>query len=65
MTVNGWIQIAIYFAVLTLLVVPLGHYMARVFEGGRVFLSLAVPRGRPVPKASRRATDRDRRTLVQ
>jgi K+-transporting ATPase ATPase A chain len=39
MTVNGWIQIAIYFAVLTALVVPLGRYMARVFEGERTFLS--------------------------
>ncbi len=39
MTANGWIQIAIYFAVLTLLVVPLGRYMARVFEGERTFLS--------------------------
>ena len=39
MTFNGWIQIAIYFAVLTALVVPLGRYMARVFEGERTFLS--------------------------
>jgi K+-transporting ATPase ATPase A chain len=39
MTTNGWIQIAIYFAVLTALVVPLGRYMARVFEGERTFLS--------------------------
>ncbi len=39
MTANGWIQIAIYFALLTLLVVPLGRYMARVFEGERTFLS--------------------------
>ena len=39
MTVNGWLQIAIYFAVLTALVVPLGRYMARVFEGERTFLS--------------------------
>jgi potassium-transporting ATPase potassium-binding subunit len=39
MTVNGWIQIAIYFVVLTALVVPLGRFMARVFEGGRTFLS--------------------------
>jgi potassium-transporting ATPase potassium-binding subunit len=33
MTLNGWIQIAIYFVVLTALVVPLGRYMALVFEG--------------------------------
>src|SRR5262249_30932350 len=39
MTLNGWIQIAIYFAVLTALVVPLGRYMARVFEGERTLLS--------------------------
>jgi K+-transporting ATPase ATPase A chain len=39
MTINGWLQIAIYFAVLTALVVPLGRYMARVFEGERTLLS--------------------------
>jgi len=39
MTINGWIQIAIYFVVLTALVVPLGRFMAQVFEGERTFLS--------------------------
>jgi K+-transporting ATPase ATPase A chain len=39
MTINGWIQIAIYFAILTALVLPLGRYMARVFDGERTFLS--------------------------
>jgi K+-transporting ATPase ATPase A chain len=39
MTINGWIQIAVYFVVLTALVVPLGRFMARVFEGERTFLS--------------------------
>ncbi len=39
MTINGWAQIAIYFAVLTALVIPLGRYMARVFEGERTFLA--------------------------
>lgn len=39
MTINGWLQIAIYFAVLTALSVPLGRFMARVFEGERTFLS--------------------------
>jgi K+-transporting ATPase ATPase A chain len=48
MTVNGWIQIAIYFVVLTALVVPLGRYMARVFEGERTFLS---PVFRPIEAA--------------
>jgi potassium-transporting ATPase potassium-binding subunit len=45
MTLNGWIQIAIYFAVLTALVVPLGRFMARVFEGERTILT---PVFRPV-----------------
>ncbi len=45
MTVNGWFQIALYFVVLTALVVPLGRYMARVFEGERTFLT---PVFRPV-----------------
>jgi K+-transporting ATPase ATPase A chain len=39
MTVGGWIQIVIYFVVLTALAVPLGRFMARVFEGERTFLS--------------------------
>jgi K+-transporting ATPase ATPase A chain len=39
MTINGWIQIAIYFVVLTAFVVPLGRYMTRVFEGERTLLS--------------------------
>jgi potassium-transporting ATPase potassium-binding subunit len=39
MTINGWIQIAIYFVVLTALVVPLGRFMAQVFEGERTFLT--------------------------
>ena len=45
MTINGWIQIAIYFVVLTALVVPLGRFMAEVFEGERTFLT---PLLRPV-----------------
>jgi potassium-transporting ATPase potassium-binding subunit len=39
MTINGWIQIAIYFVILTALVVPLGRFMAQVFEGERTFLT--------------------------
>ena len=38
MSTSGWIQFAIYFAVLFALVKPLGAYMARVFEGGRTGL---------------------------
>ncbi|TXM61540.1 potassium-transporting ATPase subunit KdpA [Methylobacterium sp. WL103] len=39
MTVNGWIQIALFCAVVLALVRPLGGYMARVFSGERTLLS--------------------------
>ena len=39
MTINGWLQIAFYLTVLTALVVPLGRFMASVFEGERTLLS--------------------------
>jgi K+-transporting ATPase ATPase A chain len=38
MTVNGWLQIALYVAVLLALAWPLGAYMARVYQGERVWL---------------------------
>jgi potassium-transporting ATPase potassium-binding subunit len=38
MTANGWVQFLLYFAVLVLLMRPLGVYMARVFEGQGTFL---------------------------
>ena len=53
MTINGWIQIAIYFVVLTALIAPLGRYMAHVFEGERTFLSPVL---RPVEVALYRAS---------
>jgi K+-transporting ATPase ATPase A chain len=37
-TVNGWLQLAIYLAVLTALVPVLGAYMARVYQGERIML---------------------------
>ena len=39
MTLNGFLQIALYFVVLIALVKPLGSYMARVYEGKPIFLS--------------------------
>src|SRR6185437_10070835 len=39
MTLNGWIQIALFCAIITALVKPLGWYMTRVFSGERTFLS--------------------------
>ena len=48
MTVNGWIQIAIYCGFVLVLVQPLGAFMTRVFNGERTFLSPIV---RPVEVA--------------
>ncbi len=39
MTVNGWLQVALYCVLLMLLTKPLGGYMTRVFAGERTFLS--------------------------
>jgi K+-transporting ATPase ATPase A chain len=37
MTAQGWLQIVLFLGVVLLLVRPLGAYMARVFEGKRIF----------------------------
>lgn len=39
MTLNGWMQIALYGAIVLALVRPFGAYMTRVFDGGRTPLS--------------------------
>ena len=39
MTVQGWVQIALYVAVLTALTPLLGGYMAGVYRNERVFLT--------------------------
>ncbi len=44
MDLYGWAQIALYFIVLTALAVPLGRFMAAVFDGQRTFLSPALGR---------------------
>ena len=38
MTINGWVQILIFFALLTVLTRPLGGFMYRVFEGQSTWL---------------------------
>jgi K+-transporting ATPase ATPase A chain len=38
MTPNGWLQFAAFFALILLLMKPLGHYFARVMEGEKTFL---------------------------
>ncbi|HWE76833.1 MAG TPA: potassium-transporting ATPase subunit KdpA [Stellaceae bacterium] len=48
MTFNGWLQIAIYFALILLFVKPFGAFMYRVFEGERTFLHPVL---RPVERA--------------
>jgi potassium-transporting ATPase potassium-binding subunit len=39
MTVQGWLQIAVFFAILTAVTPLIGGYMARVFAGERVILT--------------------------
>ncbi|MBX5041949.1 potassium-transporting ATPase subunit KdpA [Rhizobium lentis] len=39
MTLNGWLQILLYCAIVLVLVKPLGGYMTRVYNGERTFLS--------------------------
>ena len=61
MTAQGWLQIAVFFAVLTALTPVIGGYMARVFAGERVLLTPVLgPLERllyrmlaPIPSASR------------
>jgi K+-transporting ATPase ATPase A chain len=48
MTVNGWVQIAVYCLLVTACVKPLGLYMANVFNGERTALSPVL---RPVERA--------------
>ncbi len=42
MTLTGWLQIALYVLLLVLLVKPVGIYMARVYQGERMFLSPVI-----------------------
>ena len=59
MTLDGWIQIALFCVVITLLVKPLGGYMARVFNGERTFLSPVLG---PVERGFYRLSGVDDRT---
>src|ERR1700689_202269 len=38
MTLNGWLQIALFIAIILLLAKPMGSYMTRVFERRRTWL---------------------------
>jgi K+-transporting ATPase ATPase A chain len=48
MTVNGWIQIALFSVIVIAITRPFGGYMTRVFSGERTFLSPVL---RPVERA--------------
>ena len=48
MTLNGWIQIALFCAIVVGIAKPLGGYMTRVFAGERTWLT---PVFRPIERA--------------
>src|ERR1700682_3206182 len=48
MTMNGWIQIALYSVIIIAITKPFGGYMTRVFSGERTLLS---PVCRPIERA--------------
>jgi potassium-transporting ATPase potassium-binding subunit len=48
MTIEGWVQIALFSVIIVLITPPLGGYMTRVFNGERTFLSPVL---RPVERA--------------
>ena len=47
MTINGWLQIAIYCVLIFLFVKPFGAYMANVFDGQRTLFSVVL---RPIER---------------
>jgi potassium-transporting ATPase potassium-binding subunit len=55
MTSNGWIQIAIFCAIVVAITKPLGGYMTRVFQGERTFLHPVL---RPVERGAAASTRR-------
>ena len=56
MTVNGWLQIALYCVLLTLLVRPFGGYMTRVFAGEPTLLSPVLRRSSAASTGSAAST---------
>jgi K+-transporting ATPase ATPase A chain len=53
MTLNGWLQISIYFGLLLLVTKPIGVFMARIYNGERTFLHPVL---RPVERLIYRLT---------
>ena len=56
MTSNGWLQIAVFLAVILAITKPLGVFMARVFSGERTFLDPVL---RPIERLLYRVTGVD------
>src|SRR5277367_2336824 len=56
MTSNGWMQIAVFLALILAITKPLGVFMARVFSGGKTFLDPVL---RPLERALYRVTGVD------
>src|ERR1039458_4816328 len=56
MTINGWIQIGVFLALILAITKPLGVYMARVFSRERTFLD---PVARPIERLLYRVTGVD------
>ncbi len=62
MTLNGWLQIAVFIALVLLLAKPMGSYMTEVFERRRTFLDrLLVPVERLLYRAARIDATREMR----
>src|ERR1700690_3113491 len=56
MTINGWMQIFLFLALILAITKPLGVFMARVFSGERTFLD---PVARPIERLLYRVTGVD------
>src|SRR5262252_5248881 len=56
MTINGWLQILFFFALILAATKPLGVFMARVFNGERTFLDPVL---RPIERLIYRLTGVD------
>jgi K+-transporting ATPase ATPase A chain len=62
MTINGWLQIAVFFALVLLAAKPMGLYMANVFEGRKTWLD---PLLRPVERLLYKLTGVDAGTEMR
>ena len=56
MTINGWLQILVFLALILAVTKPLGVFMARVFAGERTFLDPVL---RPIERLLYRVTGVD------